>query len=411
MSDSISSLISASSSSRSNQSTDGTETQKITNQTKQNTRAKLQIFRKESLTQDEYNNARKRYLDGCKALHEARESLIKFQTPKNPKYPLPRHLQLDITTRLTKANKLPDSSVCKVELEELIKLEKETDATVYDILLRSKQKSIDHLSKEIQPNIFITREVQTFTKYVSQYANAHDEMNNINTTNTITHPPAAASPTLPLSNLETTHQPSILNPFPRKEAIEEFEASLHEIINNHMNTMIVKKIKDANEEKSYAKFDMDAQKQILDGAHNGETMKALVQREAQKIIAPIQSNVSSIINKNKRKSKPNIDRIDLTRDNDRPPPSYKLQWLIDNPQCVLPSSTSSEPPSKRTKADNTPSISPFHRGGEPHNTRQLKINPNHNRPHHNKSKSNHHRQPTNRTASHQTVDENMIDQQ
>jgi hypothetical protein len=338
-----------------------TETQNSSHTTShntQNTRERLQHFRDAERTKTMHTDASKRYLDICAKLQDAQKRLSDFQSEKlSGSSVLPRNLRIGITDRINKSHTLPnvnnDPSFYKEERDALSKLERETEQSIYTILEKAKEKHIANLTKEKQTNTFITREVKTFTAYVTQYANAFDDM--------CTPSDTSALVTTTVSDLSDV--PS--NTFPQQEAITHFENQLHTLINEHLALLVAKKFDDAAERERQQAADIAAQEKIVQGAHTGETLTALAQRAAEKLIKASSASKRKADSHSELPTDVMSDFTVTDFNTGIRQPRFQLasQFLYHNQQ--------QDRPSKRTKVLDTPtaqSVTPFHRGGEPQNT-------------------------------------------
>lgn len=115
-----------------------------------------------------YTTAANAFRDAHKTLQERKDSLDKFlEACRKSKHSLPNSLQLRICERAKLPSVLSAPTLCSEETAELAKMEMETSKAVHDIVLKAKNKEIDHLTRTINVVSFAAAQIDAFTAGVN----------------------------------------------------------------------------------------------------------------------------------------------------------------------------------------------------------------------------------------------------
>lgn len=224
--------------------------------------------------------ARKRFLDSHSAWRDANTSLERLQSTasrNNSGRQLPRSIRLDFTTQVKFPKVVDNPAFFKEQIDALEKLELDTANTIYRHLLEGRTKLVKHLKQQSNKMTFISREMNTFRDIVNKFADQHDDL-----TPLLTQPAGPAT--------DTQSQEA----FPRKEALQECETLLHKLIDDHIVQLVDSRLEADAAKQSERDADMAAQEQVLNGAHNGQTIQMIAQRAIMKHLEPLKQDIHKL---------------------------------------------------------------------------------------------------------------------
>jgi hypothetical protein len=201
-----------------------------------------------------YTNAVQPFLNARKLLHEATASLQKLKdksTVAGEFKSLPASLRVKLTERV-KLRAIPGrSDFFLEELTDLRRLERDTEQKAYEILVKARQREIEHFSASANPDKYKTQLVEEFEEH-----------------------------------LKTIHNEWKMQfkdaPFPFAAAVEHFKAHVDRRMAEEMVRTVQNKYEQDEKKKAEQKADSLAQEQVMTGAHTGHTIAHIAQKEVRK---------------------------------------------------------------------------------------------------------------------------------
>lgn len=319
----------------------------------------LRAFHQQERTQSSYKAALHRYLDAKKKMNRAAQNLDQF----NSLHSLPRQLQVNIKQRVTSAllqkHELNDDSLQFIEeLKELDALEKQTEKEIKRIVTNIKKRQTKHFLDLTQIDSFINKEKTHMTAYINQYAAIYNSTMNPKLPDLSLEPVNSNSTPNP-TTVASSSTPSTSNPIPTRSfpiatAIVEYEKEIRRLIVESDAKDIAATMADLDRKEKERLADNEAQSEILRGAHDGSTMKAMIKKTVSEELS---SRSRSVTPSRKRKSMSDADSESAGDSN-------SIQ------EFHLHKAFLSTPP-KRTKHSLTHPNTSFQSGGEPRNTQVL----------------------------------------
>lgn len=132
----------------------------------------LALFMRQPDTAARLHAAVGEYLDAAKALKEAEASLVKFDAAckKDGGLSLPRSLQLALVTRARLPTVAQQPAFFDETKAALLALERETHAQVYKLLHAAKQRHLQHLRAQANPQARMSAASAAYREFVTEHA-------------------------------------------------------------------------------------------------------------------------------------------------------------------------------------------------------------------------------------------------
>jgi hypothetical protein len=140
-------------------------------------------------------------------------------------------------------------------LARLQRAEQEASKQIYEAALEAKQSLVSHLKIKVNQHTFVGLQTQEFASFVATTAETFNE---------------------------TTPTP---NGFPQVKAQQLFAADLAKALSAFSMDVAQLRNDELQREKAKAEANFKAQEQVMDGAHNGQTIIQLIEKAAPKIVA------------------------------------------------------------------------------------------------------------------------------
>jgi len=179
---------------------------------------------------------------------------------------LPKSLRLEMKSRARFTDVPGDDSFYANELDDIRRLERETSDKYYDILVKAKEKHIEHLGKKCNMKDFLPAVLKEFRLKGEEYASDWNKRNRVKDLRN----PSDATFAFPVEKM-----------FARFE--KELMARLTAITRNQLHGKEEEKQQQADQLIQQHK----AQESVLTGAHTGETIANVARKISLQHIGPV----------------------------------------------------------------------------------------------------------------------------
>jgi ribosome-associated translation inhibitor RaiA len=200
------------------------------------------------------------YKDIHHSLRSAKAALANFesscskQAGSNP-YPLPASMRPKLVSLVVLAEVANEPDFYRGPRARLERAEQEASKQIYEAALEAKQSLVSHLLTKINQHTFVGLQTQEFASYVATIAETFNE--------------STASPA----------------GFPQVKAQSLFAVDLAKALSAFTMGAAQQRNDEMQREKAKAEANFKAQEQVINGAHNGQTIIQLIEKAAPKILA------------------------------------------------------------------------------------------------------------------------------
>lgn len=252
----------------------------------------LETFLAWRTVKDMYEGACARFRNLHEALSTARSSLQKFQSAcqqRPPAIQLPASMRLRLVDQANLTPVVDTPAFYKAEVDALRQLEVDSSQKAFSIIVAARERHIEHLRASAALPAFLAKEVQQHTVFVEKYCATQRKMLDLPAAAAVVAVEEAADAAPAAAAASHTD-----GTFPAQTAIAHFEQTTRTELSAWMTRQAQRATDEASKSATKKVEDDAALELVLGGAHNGDTIAALAAREAQKLLAPVRSEVAAL---------------------------------------------------------------------------------------------------------------------